>query len=292
MALITLFDPWKSGLCTCPVKYSLSPYTGCGHNCLYCYASSYIPDFYRPRPKKNFLERISRELKNIKPGSFVALSNSSDPYQPLEKTLKLTRRLLLLTVDQPVIIMIVTKSSLVTRDIDILKDLDKVVLSITLTTLNPALARILEPAASLPRERLKTIEKLSRHVPVACRIDPLIPDLNTEETDKMIKQLKNRGVSQIITSTYKAKGDNFQRMKHAFPHLGKKWTSLYKEKGEKKAGAMYLPENFRRDLIQRVKTAAESNHLSFSCCREGFSSINTAACDGSSLFVAKSLKKK
>ena len=56
MSYIQPFDPWKSPLCTCPPKYSLNPYTGCGHKCLYCYATSFIKNFYTPRPKKDFLK--------------------------------------------------------------------------------------------------------------------------------------------------------------------------------------------------------------------------------------------
>ncbi len=285
MALITLFDPWKNELCTCPDKYSLAPYTGCGHGCLYCYASSYIPGFSSPRPKKNFLERAGQELKKIKAGSYIALSNSSDPYQPLEQTHGLTRQLLLLAARQQLKIMIVTKSVLPIRDIDILKDLYGIVISMSLTTLDPGLSRLMEPGAPLPQQRLKAMEKLSRYFPVACRIDPLIPGLNSEGIKTLVRQLKNCGVSQIISSTYKAKGDNFNRMKKAFPHLKEKWTLLYKEKGEKKGGNMYLPEKTRRDLIKKVKTVAQNEQLAFSCCREGFSSLNTAACDGSDLFA-------
>jgi len=65
MPLIAPFDPWKNTYCTCPNKFSLSPYTGCTHACLYCYASSYIINFSNPRPKKNFLERLKSQIKDI-----------------------------------------------------------------------------------------------------------------------------------------------------------------------------------------------------------------------------------
>ena len=79
------FDPWKGQLCTCPPKLSLNPYTGCPHGCLYCYASSYIPRFAECRPKVDLLKRLARESSKIRPKTLVALSNSSDPYPPLEK---------------------------------------------------------------------------------------------------------------------------------------------------------------------------------------------------------------
>src|SRR5512137_228217 len=89
--ILTPFDPWKSSLCTCPSKLSLNPYTGCPHGCLYCYASSYIPHFSRCRPKSDLLKRLAREAARIRPGSLVAMSNSSDPYPLLEEKLLLTR---------------------------------------------------------------------------------------------------------------------------------------------------------------------------------------------------------
>jgi hypothetical protein len=87
------FDPWKSQLCTCPAKLSLNPYTGCPHGCLYCYASSYILRFAECRPKVDLLKRLARDTAKVKPGTLVALSNSSDPYPPQEKDyLRLSRR--------------------------------------------------------------------------------------------------------------------------------------------------------------------------------------------------------
>ncbi len=65
MPLITPFDPWQNKLCRCPQKLSLSPYTGCAHGCLYCYAAGYIRGFSDPRPKVDFLARLKKELVKI-----------------------------------------------------------------------------------------------------------------------------------------------------------------------------------------------------------------------------------
>jgi DNA repair photolyase len=78
--IIRPFDPWQSPLCTCPFKYTVNPYTGCGHGCLYCYASSYIKDFFRPRPKENILINVRKDLQSLPKGSVVELSASSDPF--------------------------------------------------------------------------------------------------------------------------------------------------------------------------------------------------------------------
>jgi DNA repair photolyase len=284
MALITPFDPWESKLCSCPLKYSLSPYTGCGHKCLYCYASSYIIDFYHPREKKNFLKRLERESKKLAAGSFIAIANSSDPYLPWEKKLKLMRQGLKILKNLPLKIMIVTKSSLVLRDLDILKEFKRIVVSISFTTLKENIAKRLEALSSLPDERLRAMEILSKYIPVVCRFDPLIYPLNTKEIKKIIKELKSRGVKQIITSTYKAKPDNLKRMFRSFPEYKNLWHKLYIVKGEKVARYMYLPKMLRKKLIEEVKRVSIEEGLEFSSCREGFMDLNTKNCDGSSFF--------
>ena len=285
MSLITAFDPWKSNLCTCPPKYSLSAYTGCGHGCLYCYASSYIRNFSQPREKKDFLKRLDKEIKKIPKGTFLAIANSSDPYLPLEKKLKLTRKTLQTIKDYDLKINIITKSSLILRDIDLLKELKSVVISISLATLDELLTKKIEPLAPSPGERLKTIKELSLYLPVAVRLDPLIYPLNTGKVKNLIKKLKEAGAKQIITSTYKIKPDNFKKMIAVFPQYKELWGKLYLEQGEKKSGYTYLPEDLRKKLIKEAREAALSEKLEFSSCREGFDSLNTTACDGSSFLI-------
>jgi len=141
------FDPWKGELCTCPKKYSLQPYTGCSFMCLYCYATAYIGR--RPsEPKKNFLERLERDLRKADRAKIVNLSTSSDPYPLIEAKYKLTRGALELLRKHGFKILITTKGSLVARDKDILKS-SKAAVMITVTTLDSSLARELEPGAPL-----------------------------------------------------------------------------------------------------------------------------------------------
>jgi len=293
MSLITRFDPWKGNLCTCPAKYSLSAYTGCSHNCLYCYASSYIRGFSRPREKKDFLKRLEKGIDKVPKGSLIAMANSSDPYLPLERELNLTRAALKIMKERDLNINIITKSSLILRDLDILKGFSvrggsasggkKIVVSISLTTLNKELAKKLEPNSPSPQERLRAVKGLSLHLPVAVRLDPLIYPLNTEEIEETIREIKIAGAKQIITSTYKVKPDNFKRMAVTFSEYKELWQKLYLEQGEKIGGYAYLSQSLRKDLINKVREIALSQGLEFSSCREGFNSLNTANCDGSSI---------
>ncbi len=284
MRLIQPFDPWKSEFCTCPKKFSLSPYTGCSHFCLYCYASSYIRNFFFPREKKNFLKRLKKEIKKLPQGSYISIANSSDPYLELEKKLKLTQKTLKVFKNSDFQVMLVTKSSLILRDVKILKEFKKIVIAITITSLKENLTKRLEKLAPSPKERLKTIEILSKDLKVVCRLDPLIYPLNTTQIREIIRELKNRGVKQIITSTYKARPDNFKRMISEFSEYKELWGKLYIKEGEKRAGYMYLPRTLRRKLIEEVRSVALKEGLDFSSCREGFGELNTKNCDGSSFF--------
>ena len=284
MPLINPFDPWKSKICSCPKKYSLSPYTGCSHNCLYCYASSYIRNFSKPRAKKDFLNRLQREIKKIPENSTIAISNSSDPYIHLEKKLKMTRQLLEILISYKLNINLITKSSLILTDLDLLRKFKSLVISISLTTLNEKLSKKLEPNAPLPHERLLTIKKLSRYLPVVCRLDPIIYNINNIEIPHIIKKIKQCGAKQIITSTYKIKPDNFKRMVNAFPDRQRLWQELYYKEGQRKNNYIYLQESLRKTLINQIRSITLKENLLFSSCREGFNNLNTAACDGSSLF--------
>ena len=106
------FDPWKNPLCTCPPKLSLNPYTGCQHGCIYCYASSYIPRFQECRPKVDLLKRLEKELAKINPDTLVAMSNSSDPYPPMEEELRLSRGCLQILKRMDCRVQVVTKSDI------------------------------------------------------------------------------------------------------------------------------------------------------------------------------------
>ena len=283
MGLINPFDPWKSKLCTCPPKYSFSPYTGCSHGCIYCYASSYIPRFFECRPKQRLIERLSKELVRIDKKLPISISNSSDPYPPMEEKLKLTRSCLRILAQNKCKILLVTKSNLVCRDLDILRRA-RVCVSLTITTLNEKLARKLEPGAPSPKERIEAAEKLIKNrVPVAVRVDPIIPGVNEEEIEAIVEKVAEIGIEHVTSSTYKVKFDNWRRFELVFPEKARFLRPLYFENGKKISGSYYLPRRMRMEIMKRVRKACDQNGISFACCREGLK-LNTAkSCDASHL---------
>jgi DNA repair photolyase len=180
---------------------AINPYRGCEHGCIYCYARpthaylGYSPglDFETKlifKPEVGVL--LEKELRkpNYTP-KVMALGSNTDPYQPVERTLKLTRQVLevLDRFNHPV--GIVTKSAGVLRDIDILTSMAKrnlVRVHVSVTTLDPRLARVMEPRAAIPARRLMAIQELTRAgVPTGVMAAPMIPGLNDAEMEKVLE---------------------------------------------------------------------------------------------------------
>jgi len=278
MMLLKPFDPWRSPLCTCLNKLTFNPYTGCDHNCIYCYATSYIPNFQNCRPKKHLTTQLQNEAKHLK-GQLISIANSSDPYPTIEQNLKLTRQCLQILSNHDCRIQIITKSNLVTRDTDILVRTPSIV-AFTITTDNDNLAKKLEPDAPSTSHRLQAIETLThKNIPVCVRIDPIIPTLN-DNPEQLIKTLAALGVKHVTSSTYKVKKDNWRRFSEAFSTTAKQLEPLYFKNGERISRYQYLPKELRYNLMNRIRKQTQQAGMTFGTCREGFPQLNTATCDG------------
>ncbi len=279
MPLISSFDPWQSAMCTCPSKVTFNPYSGCDHGCLYCYASSYVPNFRECRPKKDKLTALQREAAKLK-GEIVSISNSSDPYPRMEANVCWTRRCLEILSESNCRIQIITKSTIVARDDDLLGKIPSSV-ALTITTDDDQLAEILEPNAPSPSQRLRAAQDLiGKGIPVAVRVDPIIPFVN-EDQKKLIATLANIGIKHVTCSTYKPKPDNWRRFSKALPEVAEKLKPLYFQQGERVGGNTLLPKDLRLKLLSSVRDLALARGMRFGVCREGLPQLNTASCDGS-----------
>jgi DNA repair photolyase len=277
--LISSFDPWQSSMCTCPPKLTLNPYSGCDHGCLYCYASSYVPNFGDCRPKKDLLAMLRREAAKLK-GEIISMSNSSDPYPRMEANAGLTRQCLEILAESNCRIQIITKSNIVTRDDDLLAKVPSSV-ALTITTDDDGLAKVLEPHAPSASERIRAAQDLlAKGIPVSVRIDPIIPLVN-DDPRRLIVTLADLGVKHITSSTYKPKPDNWRRLSQALPQITEKLKPLYFQQGERVGGNTLLPKTLRLKLLSNVRDLASAKGLKFGVCREGLPQLNTAACDGS-----------
>jgi DNA repair photolyase len=186
---------------------SINPYRGCEHGCSYCFArpthafqglSSGLDFETKIFAKPNAAELLEKELHSPKyQPTTIALGSNTDPYQPVERRFRITRSILevLNRMNHPV--GIVTKSALVTRDIDILgpmaeRQLAKVAISVT--TLDPKLARRMEPRAATPAKRLDTIRRLTEAgIPVTVLVAPIIPAINDHEIEAILKACSEAG---------------------------------------------------------------------------------------------------
>ena len=186
---------------------SINPYRGCEHGCVYCFARP-THAFVGLSPgldfetklfvKEGAAGRLERELaaSNYKPRT-IAIGTNTDPYQPIERERKVMRSILEVLERCSHPIGIITKSALVARDIDLLapmaaKGLVKVAVSVT--TLDPALARIMEPRAPAPRKRLDAIRRLSEAgIPVTVMTAPMIPAVNDHEMEAILQAARQAG---------------------------------------------------------------------------------------------------
>lgn len=190
-----------------PFDRSINPYRGCEHGCIYCYArpshaywdmSPGLDFETKLIAKSNTAALLEQQLS--KPGYRCApinLGSNTDPYQPIEREQQLTRRTLevLLRYRHPV--TIVTKGSLILRDLDLLVELARqrlVAVMISLTTLDDELKRILEPRAAAPKARLRAIRVMREAgVPVGVLCSPMIPMINDSELESLLSEAHSAG---------------------------------------------------------------------------------------------------
>ncbi|MEO6849317.1 MAG: PA0069 family radical SAM protein [Mucilaginibacter sp.] len=187
--------------------YSINPYQGCEHGCIYCYARN-THEYYGFSAGLDFERKIivkpnAAELleqyfnkKNYKPVC-ILLSGNTDCYQPVERRLKITRSLLQIFLRYKNPVSIITKNNVILRDLDILSELGKMNLvhvNISLTSLNEQLRQKLEPRTVTATGRLAVIQKLTEQgIPVRVMAAPIIPGLNSNEIPDIIKAAADRG---------------------------------------------------------------------------------------------------
>ncbi len=186
---------------------SVNPYRGCEHGCIYCYArpfheylgfSSGLDFETKILVKEDAPELLRAELSSPRwTPQVIAMSGVTDPYQPAERRLRITRRCLEVLAEFRNPVSIITKNHLVTRDVDLLTDLARdqaAHVNISLTTLNDDLRRVMEPRTSTPARRLAAIETLAAAgVPVRVMVAPVIPGLNDTEVPALIEAAVSAG---------------------------------------------------------------------------------------------------
>jgi len=250
------------------IDYSLNPYIGCEHGCIYCYAR-YMGRYAGHEEewgtfvdvKINAPSMLSRELKKKSRG-LVLLSTVTDPYQPLEEKYRITRRCLerLLLYRFPVTIM--TKSSLVLRDFDLLRRFESCELGMTIITDREELRSFLEPNSSSVDDRLDALERFSEAgISTYAFIGPVIPGLTDGEKDlkRLMGKLVERGVRRVLIDRLNLRYGVLQNLtRHIelkFPNLIDKFQSRVKAYNE-----------YCREMKKLLSRIAKDSGLDYEFC--------------------------
>jgi DNA repair photolyase len=230
------------------LDYALNPYRGCEHACIYCYAPSVIHwksgkwgDIVEA--KVNLPRILSKELR-VKKKGIVGLGTVTDPYQPAEKKYEITRRCLelLLLHDFPVCIQ--TKSSLVLRDLDILKKFSNIEVGITLTSYDESVREKLEPGASSVAQRLQALEELSKYgIKTWVFMGPVMPYLT--DVEALIGAIARVKPGYVLVDKLRLKDgikDSVMGFINTFyPYLTEKYERIFSGN-----------EHFYRDIFEKV----------------------------------------
>ena len=222
------------------MKYSLNPYRGCEHGCIYCYAPFVLREkrkwgeFVDVRINMPFV--LSRELRRKEKGT-VWIGSVTDAYQPLEERYELTRRCLKQLLKHDFSISILTKSSLVLRDVDIIKRFSQGDVGITVTTIDDALRKRFEPKSSSIKDRLLTIKALKEcGICTWAFIGPIIPFITDKNLDDLINELAKANADFIAVDRLRLKPGLWRNIevfltKH-YPELIPKYKNIFWSKSD------------------------------------------------------------
>ena len=255
-----------------PFSWQINPYRGCEFACKYCYAR-YTHEFMEMRDGVDFEQKIyvkqhasdllRQELRQVKAGESIAIGTATDPYQPAERKFEVTRAILEeFALHEGLELGIVTKSNMVTRDLDLLKRIserNRLSVSVTVTTLNVELARILEPRAPRPDLRMEAVRQLNEAgIRAGVNCCPVLPGI----TDSL------RDLEAVVRATAAAGG------KHIFanplflkpcsaavfmPFLEKEFPQLVESYRHRYNGRAFLPKSYH-ERISQLMTKLRQKH--------------------------------
>ncbi len=252
-----------------PFTWTINPYRGCEFACKYCYAR-YTHEFMEMRDgvdferkiyvKQHAAELLRQELRRVKPGEEIAIGTATDPYQPAEKRFEVTRAILEeMARHRGLEIGIVTKSNLVLRDIELLREVgraNRVAVSVTVTTMDAELARVLEPRAPRPDLRMEAVRKLNEagvRAGVSCA--PVLPGITDSAPglDAVVQAAAEAGARHIFANPLFLKPCSaavfLPFLQESFPELVESYRKRYGEKA-------FLPAGYGKRisaLVSRLK---------------------------------------
>jgi len=245
--------------------FAINPYVGCAHACIYCYGR-FIKRFTGHQEswgsfvdaRINIAEILKKQMESQKyKGRQIYIGTVTDPYQPLEAKYKLTRKILEVLKDYDNPVSILTKSSLIFRDLDLLKRFKRIDVNFTVATLDESWKKLTEPYSSTIEQRLGAAKKLGQErIPVFAMMGPYWPFFTDPE--KLFKKFKEAGIKKVFTESLNTIGGNYTEvekvLKKDYPQFLKpmaeilftprkfyEFYNLEKEKIEKLSKKYHLP---------------------------------------------------
>jgi len=257
-----------------PFTWTINPYRGCEFGCRYCYAR-YTHEFMEMRDGMEFEQKIyvkqhaagllRHELRRVKPDEAIALGTATDPYQPAERRYEVTRGILEeFALHRGFELGIVTKSNLIVRDLDLLKEVAKanrLSVHITITTLDIDLARILEPRAPRPDLRLDAVRALAQaglRVGVSC--SPVVPGITdaSKDLESLIRAAADAGADYVFANPLFLKPCSaaifLPFLQENFPHLAENYRQRYQ-------GRAFLPPAYAKRLSHLIAHLREKYNI-------------------------------
>jgi len=264
-----------------PFTWTINPYRGCEFGCRYCYAR-YTHEFMEMRDGMEFEQKIyvkqhaadllRHELRRVKPDESIALGTATDPYQPAERRYEVTRGILEeFARHRGFELGIVTKSNLIVRDLDLLKEVahaNRLSVHITVTTLDVNLARILEPRAPRPDLRLDAVRTLAEHglrVGISC--SPVVPGITDSPGDleALIRAAADSGADYVFANPLFLKPCSaaifLPFLEQNFPHLADNYRRRYQDRA-------FLPPAYAKRLSQLIARLREKYKITRAHRRE------------------------
>jgi DNA repair photolyase len=275
-----------------PFTWTINPYRGCEFACKYCYAR-YTHEFMEMRNGADFEQKIyvkqhaanllRQELRQVKPGEEIAIGTATDPYQPAEKRYEVTRGILKeLARYQGLELGIITKSNLILRDVDLLRRIarnNRLRVSLTITTLNTNLARLIEPRAPRPDLRLDAVRRLTLEgIDTGVSCAPVLPGITDSPRDleALVRAIAQAGGRHVFANPLFLKPCSaavfFPFLEKEFPQLVENYRRRYGERA-------FLPKAYGQRLSQLMARLRQKYRISshYDRYNRGMRSLHQAA---------------
>jgi len=252
-----------------PTHLDLNIYRGCEHKCIYCFAQyshKYLESdnfFDEIFVKTNIAEQLDKELSKKHQGEPISISGVTDCYQPIERKYKLMPQILEVIKKHKNPIVITTKSNLILRDLELIKQIAQITdvcISSTITTLDENIQKLIEPNAAPTLERFEILQRFKE---IDCHttlmLMPVIPHLtdSQENLEAIFKTAKQHNVDYLITDFLNLKGHTKQQflnfLQQHFPHLIEKYKQIYK--------TAFLEKNYKTETQQILNTLRKKYSL-------------------------------